>query len=1305
MRHSSRSQPSNLLPRNIFSFRPEDDPWNRLVQDNESLYKESRVCNIMIDDDISPSVDDFGDMLKQLTISRRDPRSIRLAAVASALMDVSNESNATAVSPNQVFAKTVTALEGTLTNLNASTSKNVSDNIATQVALLELLSLTVPCLANGAIVTSTLPLTARVLNALVAFASQAAVLETKDELGGVNALLRWTCRAVAQVLIKIQPSADANLVKKLTMETLLTLMNDKRPKVRKEAASGVAQVLTAAQCHQSVRKATFQYAHVMASNVRKTPNDQAALVEIVHLLSFLETAIFTLPNYSKLLQDVMEVFVVLVQVDASHATTLDFAAVAKVKESTPKILAINAVLAFVNAALHDADETRAAPLNELAPRVLASLLQAKASLVFRVGAADHDLLERGQTLWGQCLLASCSRVVDTKPEIALKLLPLALQVIVNLSKPTESNHEDSSVAQELMVGTTQFFRQSLVKLFGQPKGDLTKCLSDSLANVAHVTDPLYRPTWSVSLRAFALLIQLSHEHIDVKQYVGSLLALRNQAPAGSPSQHAVEEAFASLVQGVGIEVCWGWIDWQPPRTDGKVDMEQSWILSKLKFGMASAQPVAPRLAFFQSDILVAARAYDKIAATAKKNRAFHQARVVDLWALFPYFCTGPCDIEKSLASLTATCARAMEDDRYPQLLAIICHGFKNLSASLEIMQQQNDFSDAITAVMQEASTKLLPALFKLVTTVHQSSMTQANKDDDKMDVDGTRDKSPTSAASLDRNVMEAISALAKVTPKDFLQSLFKKLMHKLLEEIQSDPCDDDKICSYLCLSQALVASVALETTEVSLLYRALKPLIRTDEHKVRVQKRSYKVLFEICQCHHPFIAKADTLEELISLLTDSIATSQVSARHMRLKCMEIIVKGFDEVGVEQVSPFFTATPEILLCLKDTNAKTRSEAMDLLMALASKGGIDPILLHVTAALGAQTTHLRSAAVLALSRLVFEFAWDNAQLQLNLPSLLTTVLVLIDANSREVIRSVIGFIRVSVAAIPPEQLEPLIPELVESLTRFHKPKNRFRAKIKIILKKLVKLFGYDALMPYVPESESRLLTHMRKVGEREARKKEAKKTAREDVTDFDDLLESDEEDSDDGRTFTSSTTRKTALSNKSRLSGKTKGSALSEVTGRKGSAGIRLPSDAHGEIVDMLGVKHTRHVQSAEDKMTADDSDSDGALEFDDDGRLVVRDESEPSPGLVENLPDDNRRKRPRLDSNASKSRQGSKSQKSKQLGSNYKAKKAGGDVKRKGQTLEPYAYVPLDGRQYSKKNRHNAVTQMSSVVRNGSKRKR
>ena len=43
------------------------------------------------------------------------------------------------------------------------------------------------------------------------------------------------------------------------------------------------------------------------------------------------------------------------------------------------------------------------------------------------------------------------------------------------------------------------------------------------------------------------------------------------------------------------------------------------------------------------------------------------------------------------------------------------------------------------------------------------------------------------------------------------------------------------------------------------------------------------------------------------------------------------------------------------------------------------------------------------------------------------------------------------------------------------------------------------------------------------------------------------------------------------------------------------------------------------------------------------------------------------------------------------------------MKKKGQQYEPYAYVPLNAKDYTKKNRSNAVKKMGSVVRGKRKR--
>lgn len=231
---------------------------------------------------------------------------------------------------------------------------------------------------------------------------------------------------------------------------------------------------------------------------------------------------------------------------------------------------------------------------------------------------------------------------------------------------------------------------------------------------------------------------------------------------------------------------------------------------------------------------------------------------------------------------------------------MICSGIATLVDSVEdqstvgVTEGDRGNSDAINA----AAVKLLPVMFKIVSASYQSPASERqNNGKDGMDLD---EKASSSANDADaqqvQSICDAVSSLARLAPKPFLHGLFKKLMHRLLEEVQSEKGDAERICSLLSLSRALVASEVLDEPSVAFLYRAIKPLIRNDEHGQRVQKRAYKVLAEICERHHSFVTEQDRLKELTDLLTGTIVTSQVAARHMRLKCMNIIVNGFKESG-------------------------------------------------------------------------------------------------------------------------------------------------------------------------------------------------------------------------------------------------------------------------------------------------------------------------------------------------------------------------------------------------------------------------
>jgi ribosomal RNA-processing protein 12 len=699
---------------------------------------------------------------------------------------------------------------------------------------------------------------------------------------------------------------------------------------------------------------------------------------------------------------------------------------------------------------------------------------------------------------------------------------------------------------------------------------------------------------------------------------------------------------------------------------------------------------------------------------------------------------------------------------------IICGGLKSLAVGITAREESSPSSDATEdlEVLSNVSTKILPSLFKLVETLNES---QKSNSADDMDTDADDDiSSKEKQAIRQRNtqlvetVTATIGQLAQICPREFLQNLFKKVVQRLLlatteaGDTSVDKTSKDtqalRMCSLLGLGQALVASGSLDEDSVSLLYRAVRPLVRSDEHDPRVQKRAYKVLAEVCEKHKDFVTSEERLNEMTDLLVDSIVTCQVSARHMRLKCMTYIVQGFDSSNQAHMAVIPKIMGEVLLCLKDSNAKTREAAYQLLLEMAvARDDMTDYFKIILAALGAKTTHMRSAAVMALSRLTFEYARHDLTVQSLLPSLMQTVAFLFDDSSREVTKSVIGFVRVCVAAMSVDQLEPLLPDVVGGIMKYNKGRDRFRAKIKIILKKLVRVYGYDVIAPLVPEKDTRLITHMRKLTERTARRKAAGlQDGRSDAhNNFDDMMESDEDDSDDGRTFMTGVTgftRMTSMTGKSMKSSNDRSvrsksvvsGARSTMTSKsaRSASGPRIKAELQGEILDMLDAsKMAKSVRFADMNMrdndfSDDDDDGMDDMQFDNQGRIIISEGLQKvggGKGATDDFDSDDDDENLQLKAGGGKRRRVSKfesvkvakaaerdaanarKQKRKTttsttIGSAYKSKKAGGDVKKKGQQYEPYAYVPLNAKDYSKKNRSNAVSKMGTVVRSN-KRKR
>ena len=170
-----------------------------------------------------------------------------------------------------------------------------------------------------------------------------------------------------------------------------------------------------------------------------------------------------------------------------------------------------------------------------------------------------------------------------------------------------------------------------------------------------------------------------------------------------------------------------------------------------------------------------------------------------------------------------------------------------------------------------------------------------------MEVENSEEKNPDKSEKV-RSLTDAIASLSQLAPQHLIERLYSKIIQKLLEAHQGDTQkssqmdeqnsdEETQMVMLLHLAQALLASI--DPSSITLLFRCLKPLIRSDETKPRVQKRAYKVLAEICQHRPDFVRQGDTLNDTLQLLTSSLHTSQVSSRFMRIKCLTLIVDSVD----------------------------------------------------------------------------------------------------------------------------------------------------------------------------------------------------------------------------------------------------------------------------------------------------------------------------------------------------------------------------------------------------------------------------
>lgn len=103
--------------------------------------------------------------------------------------------------------------------------------------------------------------------------------------------------------------------------------------------------------------------------------------------------------------------------------------------------------------------------------------------------------------------------------------------------------------------------------------------------------------------------------------------------------------------------------------------------------------------------------------------------------------------------------------------------------------------------------------------------------------------------------------------------------------------------------------------------------------------------------------------------------------------------------------------------------------------------------------------------------------------------TTMLVFVSSANREIVKSVLGFIKLAIHTMHVDLLRPHLKDLVPALLRWsHDHKNHFKAKVRHIFERMLRRFGWEDVYSHGGEEEARkVLVNIKKRKDRAKRKK--------------------------------------------------------------------------------------------------------------------------------------------------------------------------------------------------------------------------
>ncbi|KAK7035453.1 pre-rRNA processing protein [Paramarasmius palmivorus] len=732
-----------------------------------------------------------------------------------------------------------------------------------------------------------------------------------------------------------------------------------------------------------------------------------------------------------------------------------------------------------------------------------------------------------------------------------------------------------------------------------------------------------------------------------------------------------------------------------------------------------AQPHPSSLSHFASYFVPLSERMFDLQNTAESEGRQSEAKmwsvlVSQIWNGFPGYCYGTVDLKEAL---TQQFSQLLSQVLYsqPDLRPPILRGLKVMvDSNVAIKSGDNDAINPSFIRPDQAARNLdflrtqaenwLAVLFNVFGSVNRDSR---------------------------GSMGEVIAAWASISDENALSQAHSKVVNILKAELpklsaeKSAKANDDESTALMALDLLLLLLPFLPVSDAAALFQLCLSREILTANSNGVQKRAYKILTKLVEGGKIPIEAEKVLRELDSAADDLTS----AAKKDRFNLLAAILPHMPSSSLHLIPAMI---PEAVLGTKETSDKARSAAFELIVVMGKKmseGGvvkrnmidgmeedgedvpmeatanIEEFLKMVAGGLAGSTPHMVSATITALSRLVFDFKEEISNSMKK--EVFTTLLVFLNSANREIVKSILGFVKLSIHTFPVEIIQSHLKDLVPSLLNWsHDHKNHFKVKVRHIFERLLRRIPFEEVYSHAGEGDvAKVLVNIKKRKERAKRKKASKeeeeeedpaaKTAPATGDAFEDIIygsESELEDSDD----------EAAPRKETRVNRKAK------------QHGIRLRMD-DDEPMDLLQGVASRVTNAAGNKKRKPGQEASRFKTDEDTGKMIIDGEDSDDAGAGAGSKEDvvgtayreaitgvdgftrgpngrikfnkdtkkRRRENEELEDDAMDVvEDSSKKQKTKnpKLGQDFKAKRAGGDVKKGG--VDPYAYVTLS--QASKK---------------------